>query len=284
LDRDKLRAVRSLGINRISIGIQSFNDDELKQIGRTHSSEEAAEAVCIARDAGFQNIGIDLIYGIPGQSAEIWEKTLSKAVELRPSHISAYGLTVENGTLLSKYVKEGKMKLSGDERIIKMYDRAIDHLTSEGYKHYEISNFAMQGCLCLHNLNYWEMGDYYGLGLGAHSYIRGRRSYNTDGLDNYIKTVHDKGSSVAGFEDLTAEKAFSESIFLGLRKTGGINLKTFAERSGKDIRRLYRKEIKELQEAGLIEISGLSGSGCDAFMRLTRKGILLSNEVFIRFM
>ena len=321
LGKEKLSAIFSSGINRISIGIQSFNDDELNLLGRLHSSHDAEQAVYLAMDAGFENIGIDLIYGVPGQSIESWKKTLEKAVNLKPKHISTYELTVEKGTLLYEYMnqdsrdgcptmgdgfitsrtgvqpvkkdKKGEAKASPTQgpldqgrgdfsrpldegQIIEMYDYAINYLTAEGFVHYEISNFALPDYFCRHNLNYWDRGEYYGIGLGAHSFIKGKRFHNTAILDDYINLISADKSPVKETEEITEDKAMSEAIFLGLRKTTGINLKTFYQTQGRDILTVYHKEIKELQEAGLIELMGDN-------IRLSRKGLLLSNEVFIKF-
>ena len=326
LDKEKLQTIRTSGINRISIGVQSFNDDELNLLGRLHSSHDAEQAVYLAKDAGFENIGIDLIYGVPGQSIGSWKKTLEKAVNLKPKHISTYELTVEKGTLLYEYMKAdayatnntknnncgschfrvgGNPEQSGkdmdscfrrndgkgqrrifkeqhkliplkEEKIIEMYNYTIDYLESEGFVHYEISNFALPDYFCRHNLNYWDRGEYYGVGLGAHSFIKGKRFHNTAILDDYINLISEDKNPVKETEEITKDKAMSEAIFLGLRKTTGINLKTFYQTQGRDILTVYHKEIKELQEAGLIELMGDN-------IRLSRKGLLLSNEVFIKF-
>jgi oxygen-independent coproporphyrinogen-3 oxidase len=299
LDKEKLQAIRSSGINRISIGIQSFHDNELAFLGRIHTGEEAKQTVHLARDAGFENIGVDLIYGIPGQDINSWKKTLQNAVSLRPKHISAYELTVEKGTVLHKILtdlpvspfrkrglsnpllKGAQVGLSED-KIIEMYEYTIDYLSSHGYSHYEISNFAMLNYFCRHNLNYWDRGEYYGAGQGAHSFIKGKRFYNSCNLDNYIKAVSENKSPVEATENITEDNALSESLFLGLRKIEGIDVESFAKRYKKNIIVHYAKEIKDIQEAGLIEITD-SGRSYKNRLKLTRKGLLLSNEIFERF-
>ena len=284
LDKEKLQAIRSAGINRISLGAQSFNDDELSFLGRIHNHEEAEQAVHLSRDAGFENIGIDLIYGLPGQGVNSWRKTLERAVSLKPEHISAYELTVEKGTLLYKYFREGVEKPGhpDEDKIIGMYNHAIDYLTANGFIHYEISNFGMPDYFSRHNLNYWDRGEYYGTGLGAHSFINGKRFYNTSDLDEYIKTISESKSPMKDSEKITEEKALSEAIFLGLRKTEGVNVESFFRRYNKNILSLFHKEIRDLQEAGLIEIRGASCS-YETNVRLTKKGLMLSNEVFEKF-
>ncbi|MBI5058074.1 MAG: radical SAM family heme chaperone HemW [Nitrospirae bacterium] len=316
VDKEKLQAIRSAGINRISIGIQSFNDDELALLGRIHTSEEAVHAVRLARDAGFENIGIDLIYGIPGQDIGSWKKTLEKAAMLKPEHISTYELTVEKGTLLYEYLMfhplpnplpsreralkktrsqsppsprgrgigggGNKFTMPEEDKIIEMYEHTIDYLASEGYGHYEISNFAMPGFQCRHNLNYWDRGEYYGAGLGAHSFVDGNRFYNTGDLEEYLKAISENKSPVKETEHITEDTALSEAIFLGLRKTGGINIESFSKRYKINILSRYQNEIAALQEAGLIEIVS-SGCSYETNLRLTRKGTPLSNEVFLKF-
>lgn len=283
LDKDKFKAIRSAGINRINIGIQSFNDDELSFLGRIHTSEEAEQAVQLAKDTGFENIGIDLIYGIPGQDTESWSNSLGKAVSLRPKHISTYELTVEKETELYNYLRGGnKLTLPDEDRIIEMYEHTIDYLTSEGYLHYEISNFALPGSQCRHNLNYWERGEYYGAGLGAHSFINAERSHNTDDLEKYLKLISENKSTVKGSESITEDMALSEAIFLGLRKTGGFNIEAFSKRYNRNILSCYHQEIDDLKAAGLIDVTS-SDCSYETTLKLTRKGLVLSNEVFMKF-
>ena len=277
LDDEKLQNIMSAGINRISIGIQSFNDKELAFLGRIHSSKEAEQAVIMAGKAGFKNISIDLIYGIPGQSMKSWKHTLEKAVLCDTYHISAYELTVEQGTPLSRSDLD-----RDEEEIIGMYEYAIDWLSAQGFSHYEISNFARQGYECRHNLNYWDRGDYYGAGLGAHSLIDNQRLKNTDNLKNYIKLITQDESPARVTEHISEEKALSEAIFLGMRKTKGIVVESLAMRYKVNILSRYRKVIEDLQTTGLITISP-SGCSHETNIILTRKGLLLSNEVFEKF-
>jgi oxygen-independent coproporphyrinogen-3 oxidase len=286
VDSDKLKSIRSAGMNRISIGGQSFNNEELTFLGRIHTGAEAEEAVRLARDAGFENIGIDLIYGIPGQDIETWKGSLEKAVSLKPEHISAYELTVEEGTelhkLLSSPLDKGVKRLLNEDAIIEMYEYTISYLSSKGYLHYEISNFGLPGSFSRHNLNYWERGDYYGAGVGSHSFINNKRSSNTTDLESYLRLLSENKSPVEHSEEITAENAISEAIFLGLRKTAGINIEAFSRRYKINLPVFYEKEIKELQEAGLIE-NACSECSYETDIRLTRKGLILSNEVFVRF-
>ncbi len=291
IDKKKLQAIRSLGINRISIGIQSFNDRELAFLGRIHSSQEAEQAVYSARDAGFENIGTDLIYGIPGQDMVAWKKTLETTVMLKPEHISTYELTVEEGTALYKSLKsplssikfEIFKEMLSEENIIEMYEHTIEYLSSHGYTHYEISNFALPGYQSRHNLNYWNRGEYHSAGLGAHSFIKGNRYCNTDNLEAYLRAFSENKSLVKESEYIAEDKVLSESLLLGLRKIVGINIESFSTRYKINVLSHYQNEIRELQEAGLIEIVS-SGCSYETNLRLTRKGLLLSNEVFLKFM
>ncbi|UCH80191.1 MAG: radical SAM family heme chaperone HemW [Nitrospiraceae bacterium] len=277
LSDEKLQIIISSGINRISLGVQSFNDKELTFLGRIHGSKQAEQAVTMARKAGFKNISIDLIYGIPGQSLNSWKHTLENTVRLNPYHISSYELTVEQGTALSRSALD-----RDEEEIIDMYDYAVDWLSSQGFIHYEISNFARPGYECRHNMNYWDRGDYYGAGLGAHSLIDNQRLRNTDDLKNYIRLITRNESPARVIDHISDEKALSEAIFLGLRKTGGITIETLAMRYKVNILSKYRKVIEDLQTAGLIIVSP-SGCSDETNIILTRKGLLLSNEVFEKF-
>jgi oxygen-independent coproporphyrinogen-3 oxidase len=282
LDREKLQSLRSSGINRVSIGIQSFSNEELSFLGRIHTREEAENAVSLSRDSGFKNIGIDLIYGIPGQDIDGWRENLERAVSLKPEHISTYELTVEQGTALYERLKSGDLQLPDEDKIIDMYEDTIHYLTSKGFGHYEISNFALPDHTCRHNLNYWDRGEYFGAGLGAHSFIDGKRSYNSDNLEDYLKAVSDNRSPVINSEDISDDNALSEALFLGLRKTEGIIAEDFSRRYRKNILSRYQKELKDLQETGLIDVSA-SGRSNETVLKLTGKGLLVSNEIFTKF-
>ncbi|HDZ62488.1 MAG TPA: radical SAM family heme chaperone HemW [Nitrospirae bacterium] len=282
LSSEKIQAVRPFGINRVSIGVQSFDDSVLKSLGRIHTAGDSAQAVSIAGNAGFKNISVDLLYGVPGQSLASWEETLKKTVELKPQHVSTYELTVEEGTLLYDRIKAGKLRRPEEERIVEMYDYAVDYLSSQGYVHYEICNFALPGFSCKHNLNYWDSGEYFGAGLGAHSFVDNKRFYNTDDINKYISALSDNESTVVKTEEITKDKAVSEAFYLGLRKTDGINLSKISAVFDMDIFDRYKKEIEETLDAGLIERYS-SATSKDDYLRLTRKGLLLSNEVFLKF-
>ena len=174
----KAKKLISLGVNRLSIGVQSFNDNELKTLGRAHRSEDALKAIEIIKKAGFQNFSIDLMYAIPGQTEDTWTHSLLQSAGIAPEHISAYELTPEEKTPLHGLLESGALNMPDEEIVLKMYDLAIDYLKLNKYEHYEISNFALQGSKCIHNLNYWNRGEYIGAGAGAHSFINSKRSRN----------------------------------------------------------------------------------------------------------
>ncbi|HLC17380.1 MAG TPA: radical SAM family heme chaperone HemW [Thermodesulfovibrionia bacterium] len=273
IDKEKPDCLLSHGITRLSLGVQSLEDTELVTLGRIHSAARAISAFKEAQKAGFQNINIDLIFGIPGQTLASWKHTLLQVLELKPAHISTYCLTVEEKTELYKKVRHGQAVLPGEEKVLEMYDTAINILETAGFVHYEISNFALPGLACRHNLNYWNRGTYYGLGPGAHSFVNNRRFHNTKNIQKYLS----KALCAEDVEEITEKDAIFETIFLGLRKTEGLDLELFKANHGLDFKESWSQQIMELVEAGLIELT-------NTHVRLTRNGLFLSNEVFLRFM
>lgn len=270
LDESKINTFLSVGINRMSIGVQSFNDYELKTLGRIHSSTDAVKAIEMIKKAGLKNFSIDLMYGIPGQAMDSWKDTLSKAVGFSPKHISSYELTPEKETPLYGMIDSKKIKMPDEELVLDMYNFAIDYLASRGCEHYEISNFALRGFRCIHNMNYWDRGEYIGAGAGAHSFINGVRSKNTGDVKKYIETANNEIIPETESIRLARTDDIKEFIFLGLRKTEGINI-TKAKELGMDI----PDSCKGLIDEGYLEISG-------DYLRLTRKGIVISNTVIVK--
>jgi oxygen-independent coproporphyrinogen III oxidase len=277
IDARKIETLLSLGVNRMSVGVQSFNDDELATLGRIHSSEEARLSIESIKRAGMENCSIDLMYGIPGQTMESWMNSLSKAVALSPSHMSTYELTPEENTPLYPLIKSRKITMLNEELILEMYNHAIDYLADRGYTHYEISNLARPGFQCVHNLNYWDRGDYIGTGAGSHSFISAERSVNSTDINEYIAKLDNDHIPEVQTTKLTPDDALKEYLFLGLRKTGGINLPAMPYAGGTQLSATERLSDagKELLDAGYIESSG-------DFLRLTRKGIVISNTVIVR--
>ena len=270
VNASKIESLLSLGINRMSIGIQSFHDNELKTLGRIHTADEAVEALRLIKSSGFENFSVDLMYGIPGQAIEAWEKTLSKTVDLSPSHISSYELTPEEETPLWRLIKDNAVRMPEEGLVLDMYDHTIDFLQSRGYAQYEISNFALPGYRCLHNLNYWNRGEYIGAGAGAHSFVQGVRSQNTGDIKTYIDSLSNDIIPETEASEISTEEALKEFIFLGLRKTEGLSLAQ-AIRMRPD----FLDACAELLESSYLVIS-------DNYLRLTRKGLPVSNMVIVR--
>ena len=281
VSQDRLNQYREAGINRLSIGVQSFSEKGLKSLGRIHSVQVALDCIEYARKAGFDNLGIDLIFGTPGQALAEWASDLTTVISMRPEHISVYNLTIERDTLFHNLMAEGKLLIPHEDDVIAMYELAIDRLESSGYNHYEISNFSLKGLESRHNSRYWLGMEYIGLGAGAHSYFstpgRGIRWWNERDPYRYMQNIKDDGQAVAGRERLTLEEALSEGLFLGLREMKGIDMERFKKRFNTELPDYWMKKIKVFKTEGFLEDK-------DNHLRLTRKGILLSNELITDLM
>lgn len=275
-DRGLLTGLRQTGVNRLSIGAQSFHDDELEFLGRAHKTGEIERTFHQAREVGFVNINLDLIFAIPGSCMEKFEFSLQKALMLGSDHISAYSLTCEPGTPLAEAVEEGDVMLMDEKTDLKMYFRAIDLLTSWGVTHYEISNFAQPGRECLHNLACWENSDFLGLGPAAHSWLFNLRSKNVPDILTWMERI-EKGQDTA-FEKnhITAMDRVYETAMLNLRRMKGIQIAHFKQRTGFDPRSLFSTQLGRLTEAGLIESNSLH-------ICLTRKGLAVADSVISEF-
>jgi oxygen-independent coproporphyrinogen-3 oxidase len=278
--RDKLAGYRLAGVNRLSLGMQSFSDTMLSRLGRAHTARDGLDAFAAARDSGFANIGIDLIHSLPGQKPEMWRAELDRAVELRPEHISAYGLTIEAGTPFHAMEQRGELTLPGEEEAAGMFEQTSELLRQAGYEHYEISNFALPGFRSRHNQVYWQRGSYLGFGAGAHSFLAdprfGSRWNNPDRPETYLQSV---GSGIAPREGLAMIKereAQAEKLFLGLRMLEGVDGESFRREFGVTLEGAYPAELPGLLGEGLLEWR-------EGRLRLTRRGIILANQVFIRF-
>jgi len=280
LDADKLGYYRHSGINRISLGLQSADDDELRLIGRIHSYEDFLKSFQKVKQAGFDNINVDLISAIPNQNLESWKSTLKKVAMLKPEHISAYSLIIEDGTPFYKMYtgKEGEKQLPDDELDRDMYYVTKDILANYGYQRYEISNYAKAGYECRHNTGYWTGVEYLGLGLGASSYVMGRRFHTEKELDKYmnIKMHEDINPLYQDIQELTLEDRMEEFMFLGLRMVGGVSGSEFMERFGQNMFNIYAQVIEQNVKKQLLIIEY-------PFLRLTEKGIDLSNSVMSDF-
>jgi oxygen-independent coproporphyrinogen III oxidase len=270
LTQSGIHTMLSTGVNRISIGVQSLHDRELKTLGRIHSGDDAKRSVGLIRRSGVRNYSLDLMYGIPGQTLRTWRETLTAAIDLSPAHISAYELTPEKGTPIYDLISSGAVSLPDEEMIIEMYEYAIDYLASAGYDHYEISNFALPGARCVHNMNYWDRGDYVGVGAGAHSFIDRVRSANTDSIEKYISCLNARLVPAGEPHTVSTAEASREFLFLGLRKREGIWI---GEAAGRGIDIVPR--CREMFDRGYLTLNG-------THVGLTRKGLVVSNAVIVR--
>lgn len=277
VDLDKLSFLRGLGINRVSFGIQSFSDALLRKLGRLHTAREAREAVEFARQAGFDNINIDLMSGLPQQTRYEWAETLSGAVELGVQHISAYGLKVEEGTPFFLEQQQGCLLLPSDEEDEAMYDLTEDFLALHGFSRYEISNYAAPGRQCLHNLKYWHYQPYLGMGAGAHSFENGRRTANTVDVPEYISAINRHDTPAVSAEYVERTDAIAEFTFLALRTARGVLFSDFTARFGIDFRHYFAKPLAELVKDGMLLVEQDK-----AF--LTKKGMKFGNAAFMAFL
>jgi oxygen-independent coproporphyrinogen-3 oxidase len=270
LSESFIHTMLSAGANRISMGVQSFHDKELRALGRIHSADEARRSAELLRRWGVTDLSLDLMYGIPCQTPGTWMETLSAAVELSPSHVSAYELTPEEKTPLYDLISSGAVTLPDEDTIVEMYEYAIDCLVSAGYYHYEISNFALPGSQCVHNLNYWNRGDYVGVGAGAHSLVNGERRANTGNIEEYISCMEAGGIPAGEPHVVSRAEASKEFLFLGLRKREGIGIKEAMERKINIV-----PACREMFDQGYLTMD-------ETHVRLSGKGLLVSNTVIVR--
>lgn len=268
---EKLKSFRKAGINRISIGIQSFNDKDLKFLTRIHNSETAIKTVNDAERAGFENISLDLIFNLSNQTKKEWKENLKRAIELPIKHISAYSLILERGTILNKMVLDGKVKIQDEDYDAELYETTIDFLTTNGFHQYEISNFARKGFECVHNNAYWHYLDYFGFGTSAHSFINGKRWWNFSSLKMYIENVEKFSNAVAGSEAISTEKALNEFVMLELRSSG-LNIEKFENIFGDSWLKDKYPYFELLQKKDFVKIS--KGS-----ITLTSKGYAICDEI-----
>jgi oxygen-independent coproporphyrinogen-3 oxidase len=277
LDLQGYRAIRDLGINRVSLGVQSFDDDVLKAMGRLHTAADARTAVAEARKAGLASLSVDLILGWPGESRSRWQKNLEDLLALGPDHVSLYVLEVEGKTLLSHRAQRGSLRLPEGDLVADLYTETAEVLDHAGIERYEISNFARPGHESRHNGKYWDDQPFLGFGLSAHSYLPPRRSWNVETFGAYVRRIEAGESPSEGERTLTAEERVGEAVFTGLRRREGIPLEDFSARYGVDPLKAYAEGLGAAFEAELVEVDR-------GRLRLTMpKGVLLSNEVFRAF-
>lgn len=273
----KLLVLKNGGVNRLSIGVQSFDADLLKKIGRTHGPDDVAVVIEEARRANFDNISIDLIYGLPGQTKAQWQDTLIKASEFELQHYSGYSLIVEPKTVFYNLMSKGKLPLPGEDLETEMFDMLIEHMEDHGRMRYEISNFAIPGKESLHNLLYWENETYAGVGAGAHGNLSGTRYSNIGPIKRYMEQVDSGKRPIQNSHIVTSVEAMEEEMFLGLRKTDGVSASLFQKKYGMSLDSVYGETLQTLTESGLIEQVGDR-------VKLTRIGVVRGNEAFQQFL
>jgi len=276
LTEENLIMYKEAGINRISMGVQTLNDETLKTLDRIHDVKQVYESIDLIKKVGFENINLDLMFGLPGQSEDQLESTVKKMIELDPTHISAYSLKFEEGTPFYERLETGDIKALDDELDRGMYHTVISLLREAGYHQYEISNFSKEAYECLHNLVYWEKDDYLGLGIGAHGCIDNERYSNESTLDAYYTSIDEKGNGLKDIQEIDYDDDLFEYIILNLRLNKGLSIDKINKKYKIDFMTLYFDQIEKLKEDELIQVG-------DRIV-LTEKGIDLSNQVFISFL
>jgi oxygen-independent coproporphyrinogen-3 oxidase len=280
LTRERLAGYRSAGVNRLSLGVQSFDDRQLGLLGRVHSAGQALAAYALARDAGFSNISIDLIHSLPGESADMWGAELRKTLALQPEHISAYALTLEEGTPLADQAAAGTVALPAENEAVRQFELTTELLQASGYEQYEISNFARPGFRARHNQVYWRRASYLGFGAGAHSFLceapHGVRWKNPDLPERYLAPLAHWALPEEEMHQLSRREAISEWLFLGLRMLEGVELAQFDNEFGGAVTDLFANELATLTGQGLLLMEG-------GRLRLSPAALIVSNQVFLRF-
>ena len=268
----ELALLKSAGFNRLSIGLQAWQDNLLKNIGRIHSLNDFIKIYQAGRSAGFSNQGIDIIYGLPGQKVQEWAETLKEVVSLQPEHISAYGLQLEAGARLAKDVELGLIQLPSEDEVVEMMNLTMEYLPNNGYRHYEISNYAKPEFESVHNMRYWRGNDYLGFGAGAYSTVNGERWYNIKEPGDYIDALSKGDFPIKSREKLEPKTRAAEALMLGLRLRNGLNLNEFKAEYGIDLQKTAEPYLTSLLEQKLLSVN-------DSCLALTNAGIRLSNSV-----
>lgn len=277
LTTDKLQVLHDNGVNRLSIGVQSFNDDILKRIGRTHRAADVYQAIANARKVGFENLSIDLIFRLPQQTREDFLASLHQALDLELPHYSTYSLILERKTIFYNLMRKGRLQLPNQDTEADMYQDAIDLMATHGLAQYEISNFAKPGYQCQHNLLYWRNDHYFGFGAGAFGYVGRDRYHNFGPIQQYLAPLHDHKVPVIEHHLVPLEEQVEEEMFLGLRTREGVSRQRFADRYHMSVEAVYGELLDQLVAQQLLEVD-------DQRIRLTNKGQFLGNEVFQQFL
>ena len=275
LDADKIAVLKNSAVNRVSLGVQTFDDKMLKKIGRSHLEKDIYENIDRLKLAGFDNISIDLIYALPGQTMEQVKENVAKAIGLDIPHMSLYSLILENHTVFMNRMRRGKLPLPKEELEAEMFEYIIAELERAGFEHYEISNFSKTGFESRHNLMYWDNAEYYGIGAGASGYVNGIRYKNHGPIRHYLSAV-EEGNARITEEHLSQKEKMEEEMFLGLRKKSGVSMARFEEKFGRSFDELYGEIVRDLVQQGLMQIEGDR-------VRMTKRGLFLGDTVAERF-
>ena len=275
LDADKIAVLQNSAVNRVSLGVQTFDDRMLKKIGRSHTEKDIYENIDRLKLAGFDNISIDLIYALPGQTMDQVKDNVAKAIALDIPHLSLYSLILENHTVFMNRMRRGKLPLPKEELEAEMFEYIIAELEKAGFEHYEISNFSKLGFESRHNLMYWDNAEYYGIGAGASGYVDGVRYKNHGPIRHYLKAV-EEGSARINEEHLSQREQMEEEMFLGLRKKSGVSMARFEEKFERSFQELYGEIVKDLIQQGLMQLDGDR-------VRMTKRGLFLGDTVAERF-
>ena len=275
LDADKIAVLKNSAVNRVSLGVQTFDDKMLKKIGRSHLEKDIYENIDRLKLAGFDNISIDLIYALPGQTMEQVKENVAKAIGLDIPHMSLYSLILENHTVFMNRMRRGKLPLPKEELEAEMFEYIIAELERAGFEHYEISNFSKIGFESRHNLMYWNNAEYYGIGAGASGYVNGIRYKNHGPIRHYLSAV-EEGNARITEEHLSQKEQMEEEMFLGLRKKSGVSMARFEEKFGRSFDGLYGEIVRDLVQQGLMQIEGDR-------VRMTKRGLFLGDTVAERF-
>ena len=275
LDAEKIAVLKNSAVNRVSLGVQTFDDKMLKKIGRSHLEKDIYENIDRLKLAGFDNISIDLIYALPGQTMEQVKENVAKAIGLDIPHMSLYSLILENHTVFMNRMRRGKLPLPKEELEAEMFEYIIAELERAGFEHYEISNFSKSGFESRHNLMYWDNAEYYGIGAGASGYVNGVRYKNHGPIRHYLSAV-EEGNARITEEHLSQKEQMEEEMFLGLRKKSGVSMMRFEEKFGRSFDGLYGEIVRDLVQQGLMQIEGDR-------VRMTKRGLFLGDTVAERF-
>ena len=275
LNADKIAVLKNSAVNRVSLGVQTFDDKMLKKIGRSHLEKDIYENIDRLKLAGFDNISIDLIYALPGQTMEQVKENVAKAIGLDIPHMSLYSLILENHTVFMNRMRRGKLPLPKEELEAEMFEYIIAELERAGFEHYEISNFSKTGFESRHNLMYWDNAEYYGIGAGASGYVNGIRYKNHGPIRHYLSAV-EEGNARITEEHLSQKEKMEEEMFLGLRKKSGVSMARFEEKFGRSFDELYGEIVRDLVQQGLMQIEGDR-------VRMTKRGLFLGDTVAERF-